>query len=64
MPALASVISSILVSILTTLGWQKLIVKVAEDVLYYIANKISNDLAKKLLNDMGDALKELEQPKP
>lgn len=63
MPALVPLLSSILLSILTTLGWKKLILKVAEDLLYYIATKMGNDLAKKLLNDLADSLKDLEQPK-
>lgn len=54
------ILSNILVGILTSLGWKKLIISVAEDTFYYIATKMDNDLAKKTLQNMGDALKELE----
>lgn len=54
------ILSNILVSILTAIGWKKLIVNVAEDMFYYIATKMDNELAKKTLQNMGDALKEIE----
>lgn len=55
-----SLISTILVGILSKLGWQKLIVQILEDLFYYLGNKVSNVLAQEVLKRIGDSLKELE----
>lgn len=58
--AMTQLISSILVGILSKLGWQKLVVQVAEDIFYYLSKKVSNELAQEVLKRIGDSLKEIE----
>ncbi len=61
MPAfLASFVGGIMISVLKTIGWQKLFTKVAEDTLYLLAKKTSNDYAKSLATRVADSLKESE----
>jgi len=57
---MTQLISSILVGILSKLGWQKLVVQVAEDIFYYLSKKVSNELAQEVLKRIGDSLKEIE----
>jgi RNase adaptor protein for sRNA GlmZ degradation len=58
---MASVISSILVGILKMIGWQALVVQVLEDIFYYISRNVSNELAKDILQRLGDSMKAVEK---
>lgn len=56
-----SIIGSVLVGILQAIGWKKLIIKVAEDMLYLVAKKTDNEVAKSLSTRFADSLKESEE---
>lgn len=54
------IISAILVGILQAIGWKKLVMKVAEDMLYLVAKKVDNEAVKAVSTRVADALKEAE----
>lgn len=56
-----AVISAILVGILKSIGWEKLIVRVFEDMAYLVAKKVEIELVQKIATRVGDALKEIEK---
>lgn len=59
---MTGILSSVLVGILTTIGWQKLIISVGVDCLHFAAKQTNNELAKGLLNDVANALQNPEKP--
>lgn len=62
MPAFfTTVVGKILVGVLASIGWQKLVMKVAEDMLYLVAKKVDNDAVKAVSTRVADALKEAEE---
>jgi hypothetical protein len=54
-------VGKVLVGILASIGWEKLVMKVAEDMLYLVAKKVDNDAVKALSTRVADALKEAEE---
>lgn len=57
------VISAILVGILKSVGWEKLIVRVLEDMFYLAAKKSGIEVVEKVATRVGDALKEAQDSK-
>ncbi len=58
---MTQILSSILVGILTTIGWKKLVIAVGVDCLHYAAKKLDNELAKSILNDLANAFENPEK---
>ena len=54
------IVSAVLVGILQAIGWKKLVMNVAEDMLYLAAKKTSNEVVKSLATRVADSLKEAE----
>lgn len=58
-----AVISAILVGILRSIGWEKLVLRVAEDMLYLVAKRVDIEAVKLLSIRVADALKEVDEGK-
>lgn len=58
---LTGIVSAVLVGILQAIGWKKLVMNVAEDMLYLAAKKTSNEVVKSLATRVADSLKEAEE---
>lgn len=55
-----AVISAVLVGILRSIGWEKLVVRVFEDMAYLAAKKVDVEIVQKVATRVGDALKEID----
>lgn len=64
MNAVISVLSSILVGILRSIGWKVLILQVLEDLSYWAAKKFGPEILQQIATRVGDALKEVEKKEP
>lgn len=58
-----AVISAVLVGILRSIGWEKLVLRVFEDMFYLAAKKSGIEIVEKVATRMGDALKEVDTKK-
>lgn len=56
-----AVISAILVGVLRSVGWEKLVLRVLEDMFYLAAKKSGVEVVEKVATRIGDALKEVDQ---
>jgi hypothetical protein len=59
---MTNLVSGILVGILTSIGWQKLIVSVGIDCLRYWSKNADNELVKNILDDLADAIEHPDKP--
>lgn len=57
---LASFVGGIMMSVLKTIGWQKLVTKIAEDSLRLLAKKTNDEFAKSVATRFADSLEESE----